>query len=60
MKATGRKGSTVGGDKIPMQKEFEEAQGCGTDIDEKVIKLSELNELAHEDLILSFDTISLI
>ena len=48
----------VGVDKVPMQEEFEEAQKGDMDLDKKVVKLNELNELAYKDLILSINTSS--
>ena len=43
---TGRNGSTVGLDKIPMESEFKKALEGNTDLDEKIIMLNELNNLA--------------
>ena len=47
-------------DKVPLPEEFEEAQKGDTDLDKKVAKLDELNELAHKDLILSINTSSAV
>ena len=47
---------SIGVDKIPKQSEFEEALEVITDLDKKIIKLGELNELAYEDFILSINT----
>ena len=46
-----------GMDKISMQDEYEHALKGGMDLDKKIIKLGDLNELAYEDLILSVNTI---
>ena len=53
-------GSTVGVDKVVMQGEYEQAQEDNTDIDKKVVKLGELNEISYEDLILYFPVYLLI
>ena len=39
-------------DKIPIQDEYENALEGDKDLDKKIVKLDELNELAYEDLIL--------
>ena len=49
-------GSTSGLDKIPTQDEYNNALEGDTDLNKMIIKLAELNELAHEDLILSINT----
>ena len=49
-------GSKVGVDKIPTQSEFERALEGSTDLDKEIVQLDELNELAHEDLLLSNNT----
>ena len=49
-------GITPGVDKIPMQEEYENALEGDDDLDKKIVKLGELNELAYEDLILSINT----
>ena len=41
---------------IPMQEEYEKALEADMDLGKKIVKLSELNELACEDLILSINT----
>ena len=41
-----------------MWEEYEEAKGGDIDLDKKIVKLDELSELAHEDLILSINTSS--
>ena len=43
-------------DKSPMQEEYENALKGDMDLDKKIIKLGELNELAYEDQILSINT----
>ena len=48
-----RDGSTVGFDKIPM---FEKILDGDADLDRKIFKLGELNELAYEDFILTLNT----
>ena len=50
--------SISGMDKIPMQNEYDNALKGGMDLDTKIIKLGELNELAYEDFILSIKTSS--
>ena len=49
-------GTTPGVDKIPTQEEYDEALEGDDDLDKKIVKLGELNELAYEDLILSINT----
>ena len=44
-------GSTSGMDKTPTQDEYENALKGGTDLNKKIVKLVELNELACEDFI---------
>ena len=51
-------GTTPGVDKIPMQKEYESALKGDGDLNRKIVKLGELNELAYEDLILLINTSS--
>ena len=51
-------GSMSGMDKISPQDEYENAHKGDADLNEKIIKLSDLNELAYEDLILSINTSS--
>ena len=51
-------GSAPGMDKIPTQEEYENALEGDDDLNKKIIKLGELNELAYEDLILSINTSS--
>ena len=46
-------GTTSGVDKIPTYEEFENALERNEDLDKKIIKLGELNELACEGFILS-------
>ena len=48
--------SMSGVDKIPTQDEYENAMEGDTDLNKKIVKLGELNELAYEDLILSINT----
>ena len=43
-------------DKIPTQDEYKNALNGDTDLDKKIIKLGELNELAYEHLILLMNT----
>ena len=50
-------GSMPGMDKNPTQ-EYEKALWENEDLDKKIVKLGELNELAYEDLILSINTSS--
>ena len=45
-------------DKIPTQEEYENALEGDDDLNKKIVKLSELNELAYEDLILLINTSS--
>ena len=45
-------------DEIPTQDEYENALEDDMDLDKKIIKLAELNDLAHEVLILFFNTTS--
>ena len=47
-----------GVDKIPMQKEYENALEGDPDHNKKIVKLGQLNELAYEDLILFINTSS--
>ena len=51
-------GTTPGVEKIPMQEEYESALEGDEDLNKRIIKLGELNELAYEDLILSINTSS--
>ena len=44
-------GNTPGVDKIPTQEEYKSALEGDKDLDKKIVKLGELNELAYEDLI---------
>ena len=53
-------GTTPGVNKIPTQEEFENALEGNEDLNKKIVKLGELNELAYEDLILSINTSSFI
>ena len=39
----------IGVNKLPIQEEFEEAQESYNDLDKKVVKLGELNELTYDD-----------
>ena len=50
--------SMSGIDEIPTQDEYENALEDDMDLDKKIIKLAELNDLAHEVLILFFNTTS--
>ena len=50
--------STTGVDKIHTQDEYKNALDGDIDLDKKIIKLGELNELAHEGLILPINTSS--
>ena len=50
--------SMLGMDKIPTQDKYENALIGNIDLDKKILKLSELNKLAYEDLILSINTSS--
>ena len=43
-----------------MQGEFEKAKESDTDLDQNIVKLSELHELAYEDLILSINASSAV
>ena len=45
-------------EKIPTQDEHEEALEGDNNLNKKIVKLGELNELANEDLILSINTSS--
>ena len=45
-------------DKIPAQEEYENALEGNDDLNKKIVKLGELNELAYEDLILLINTSS--
>ena len=47
-----------GMDKIPTQDEYKNATEGGMNLNKKFVKLSELNERAHEDLILLINTSS--
>ena len=49
-------GTTPGVDKIPTQEEYDEALEGNNNLDKRIVKLGELNELAYEDLILSINT----
>ena len=49
-------GTTPGADKIPTQEECDSTLEGGDDHDKKIVTLSELNELAYEDLILLINT----
>ena len=51
-------GATPGVDKIPMQEEYESTLERNEDLNKRIVKLGELNELAYEDLILSINTSS--
>ena len=46
-------GSTVRIDKMPTQQVYEDALEGDTDFVKKVVKCSELNELAYKDIIIS-------
>ena len=48
--------STSGVDKIPMQDEYKSALDGNIDLDRKIVKLGELNELAYENLTFSINT----
>ena len=50
--------SMSGMDKIPTQDEYKNAVEVNTDLNNKIIKLGELNKLAYEALILSINTSS--
>ena len=50
--------TTLGVDKIHMQGEYESALGGNEDLNKKIVKLGELNELMCEDLILLINTSS--
>ena len=45
-------GTTPGVDKFPTQEEYESTLEGDEDLDKKIVKLGELNELAYKDLIL--------
>ena len=47
-----------GMDKIPTQNDQKNALEHDIDLDKKIVKLGELNELAHKDLILLINTSS--
>ena len=51
-------GSMPGVDEIPTQDEYENALKGDTDLNKKILKLGELNELTYKDLILSINTSS--
>ena len=51
-------GSKSGIDKTPTVDEYENAMKGKTDLNNKIVKLGELNELSYEDLILSIYTSS--
>ena len=51
-------GSTSGVDKIPAQEEYENALKGDMDLNKKIIKLGELNEVAYCNLILSIKFLS--
>ena len=53
-----RNGSSSGVNKISTQDEYKNALEGDTDLDEKIIKLGEFNELAYEDLLLFINTSS--
>ena len=53
-------GSLSGVDKIPFVDKYEKSLKGDTDLDKKIIKLGESNELAYEDLILTINTISIL
>ena len=50
--------NTPGVDNTSMQEEFESARERDEDLDNKIVKLGEVNELANEDLILLINTSS--
>ena len=45
-------GTTPGVDTIPTQEEYDSALEGDDDLNKKIVKLGEFNELAYEDLIL--------
>ena len=47
-----------GVDKIPTQEKYESALEGDEDLDKKIVKLGELNELTYEDLVLLINTSS--
>ena len=51
-----RSESTSGVDEIPTQNKYENVMEGDTDLNKKIIKLGELNELSHKDLILWINT----
>ena len=51
---------TPGVNKIPTHEEYEEALEGDNELDKKIVKLGELNELAYKDLILSINTNSFV
>ena len=51
-------GSTSGVDKIPTQDEYKNAMKGDTDLNKRILKLGELNELAYKDLFCSINTSS--
>ena len=51
-------GFTPGVDEIPMLEEHESALEGDEDLDKKIVKLGELNELVYKDLILLINTSS--
>ena len=46
----------LGVDKIPIQEEYENTLKGDTDLNEKIVKLDEFNELVYENLTLSINT----
>ena len=52
--------STSGMDKIPTHNEYKNPLEFNIDLDEKIIKLGELNDLSHEYLVLSIHTSSFV
>ena len=52
--------TTPGVEKIPTQDEYESVLEGEEDLEKKIVKLGELNDLAHEDLILLINTSSSI
>ena len=51
-------GSKVGVNKVPMQKEHDNALGDYTNFDKKIMKLFNLNELVYGNVILLMNTFS--
>ena len=60
MKLMVSSGSTSGMDKIPSQDEHKNAIEGDMDLNKKIVKLGELNELAYKDLIILINTIPLL